>query len=376
MAEKPVVEFGPMPAYMGCVDSESQDDIVAPMVWGINSAGLLAVMDPPPLHAVYPAQHNDPTVSPLWMKHHRAFALFTADHTTSSLILEVGGADGTLADIVLTEMGLKIDWRIIEPNPHVKEESAARVYEGWFPQDLPPGQAFWPCIVSSHVLEHALDPYQYLSDCSNALRLNGDLILTWPDMGAMAERTDLNMLNFEHLHFLPQETVEEMLRITGFEVLSVEKFQGHSIFIHAKKREAPAARPEKFNTDQELLTAMAERYWASLKSTVDRFRAEINAWDGEVWLFGAHVFSQYLLAMGLEPIRLSGILDNAPGKQGKRLYGTASEVSSPEALRGTSGNLILIAAALYEDEIMEQLQHLEMHESKIVLSRAESVDLV
>lgn len=374
MVEMPVAEFGLMPAYMGCVDSDSRDDVLAPMVWAVNSAGLLAVTNPPPLHAVYPAQHNDPTVSPLWMKHHRAFAQFTADRSSSGLVLEVGGADGTLAEIVLTEMGLPFEWHIIEPNPHVAEKSAAQVLKGWFPQDLPPGLKSWPCIVSSHVLEHALDPYQYLSDCSNALYLNGDLILTWPDMAAMSERTDLNMLNFEHLHFLPQETVEEMLRLTGFEVLSVEKFQGHSVFIHAKKREGPAERPKEFTTDREQLTAMAERYWTALKTTVDRFQAEIDAWHGTVWLFGAHVFSQYLLAMGLEPIRLSGVLDNAPGKQGKRLYGTASVVSSPETLRGTSGNLILIAAALYEAEILEQLKDLDLLASRIVMSRAESVD--
>lgn len=375
MDKSPVAIFGPMPSYMGCVAPDSDDDIMALMAWGINPQGLLAVMDPPPLEAVYPAQHNDPTVSPLWMKHHRAFANFVATHTSAQAVLEVGGADGTLADIVRRELKLPTEWIIIEPNPHVRDNIDAEVIEGWFPQDLPPGRGPWSCIAASHVLEHALDPYGFLSDCSRTLDSNGDLILTWPDMIAMAERTDLNMLNFEHLHFLPQDTVEDMLRSAGFEVIAAEKFQGHSVFIHAKKRGEPASTPMEFNTDQRALSAMAERYVASLRSTVDRFQTEIDAWQGEIWLFGAHIFSQYLLAMGLDSTRLSGLLDNAPGKQGNRLYGTALQVSSPESLRGSSSNLVLLAAALYEHEISEQLKTLEMRRSRIVRSRSHSIDL-
>ena len=374
MDNSPVAVFGPMPCYMGCVAPDSDDDLMALMAWGINPQGLLAVLDPPPLEAVYPAQHNDPTVSPLWMKHHRAFANFVDTHTNAQVVLEVGGADGTLADIVRREMDLPKDWVIIEPNPHVPAEVEAKVIKGWFPQDLPPAQGSWSCITASHVLEHAVDPYGFLSDCSKALDLNGDLILTWPDMTAMAERTDLNMLNFEHLHFLPQETAEEMLRTSGFEVVAVEKFEGHSVFIHAQKRGEPNPNPASFNTDPNSLTAMADRYIASLRSTVDRFQTEIDAWEGSIWLFGAHIFSQYLLAMGLESTRLAGILDNAPGKQGKRLCGTALQVSSPESLRGSSRNLVLVAAALYEAEILEQLKVLEMHGSRIVMSRSECVD--
>ena len=41
--------------------------------------------------------------------------------------------------------------------------------------------------------------------------------------------------------------------------------------------------------------------------------------ESPIYLFGAHVFSQFLIQMGLNTTKIVNILDNDKNKQGKRL---------------------------------------------------------
>ena len=74
-----------------------------------------------------------------------------------------------------------------------------------------------------------------------------------------------------------------------------------------------------------------------------------------VYLFGAHVFSQYLIEFGLETGKISGLLDNDPNKHGKRLYGTSLFVQSPNILREVLEPLIILKAGVYNTEIKEAI---------------------
>ena len=73
-----------------------------------------------------------------------------------------------------------------------------------------------------------------------------------------------------------------------------------------------------------------------------------------VYLFGAHLFSQFLLYNGLQSAKIISILDNNKAKQGKRLYGTRFLVQSPQILRNKNALLILNAGA-YTDEIKSDI---------------------
>jgi hypothetical protein len=68
---------------------------------------------------------------------------------------------------------------------------------------------------------------------------------------------------------------------------------------------------------------------------------------------GAHVFTQWLVALGLDTSALKGVLDNNPGKQGRRLYGSSLLVQTPHtALRAEeSGVVIILRAGPYQDEV-------------------------
>ena len=78
-----------------------------------------------------------------------------------------------------------------------------------------------------------------------------------------------------------------------------------------------------------------------------------------MYLFGAHVFSQALLALGLDTSKIIGILDNSHDKQSKRLYGTSYKVFSPSEIKNQSNSLVVLNASHYQDEIRAQLKQID-----------------
>ena len=58
--------------------------------------------------------------------------------------------------------------------------------------------------------------------------------------------------------------------------------------------------------------------------------------------------------MGLDSRNITGILDNDPKKQNKRLYGSSFVVQSPTVLQGQNAAVILKCGA-YNDEIRQRI---------------------
>ena len=64
--------------------------------------------------------------------------------------------------------------------------------------------------------------------------------------------------------------------------------------------------------------------------------------EQEVYLFGAHVFSQYLIGFELNTSRIKYTLDNDPNKQGRRLYGTPLSVEAPGIIKDAANPVVIL----------------------------------
>ena len=83
----------------------------------------------------------------------------------------------------------------------------------------------------------------------------------------------------------------------------------------------------------------------------------IHDHKGKVYLFGAHVFSQYLIGFGLDERGIECIIDNDSKKQGKRLSGTSLIVRSPKVLEGLNNVAVILRAGVYNNEIKEDIMN-------------------
>ena len=64
------------------------------------------------------------------------------------------------------------------------------------------------------------------------------------------------------------------------------------------------------------------------------------------------------LVLGLEERSLTGLLDNSPVKQGRRLYGTGLTVFAADRLRGARNPLVILNAGAHNTEIAAGLRAL------------------
>ncbi len=356
--------FHSFPVFMGTtVESQTQDLVSDMSIWISRSSGMIQLNPLLPLDILYPEAHGAGLVGGTWSLHHQKLAEFISKFNPKS-VLEVGGAHGILAKNYQTIK--RIPWTILEPNPTPVEGCEAKFIKAFFDTDFTVSEVT-DAVVHSHVFEHIYDPVQFVKNIAGFLQLGKLLIFSVPNMRVMMERKFTNCLNFEHSIYLTDEYIDFLLYSNGFTVK--EKYyylDDHSIFYAAQK------------TDENLVFKLSNRLYEKNKnlyldyikfhlSLVATFNEKIvNHINGNVFLFGAHVQSQYLVKFGLNIDHIVSIIDNDVNKHGKRLYGTDKFVMSPNELAKLDSPLVIIRAGTFSNEIYNQLS--SINQSAILIS--------
>jgi hypothetical protein len=137
--------------------------------------------------------------------------------------------------------------------------------------------------------------------------------------------------------------------------LNKEYFRdGHSIFyatVHDPSVNPIALPPGLYEKNKQLYLNYVQ-YHEELIEDLNRKMSQLNQ---PLYLFGAHVFAQYLIAFGFDTHRIVSLLDNDPKKQGKRLYGGSLTVQSPKVLREVERPVVILKAGVYNQEIKEDI---------------------
>lgn len=339
------------PVFMGCVDTSAEDDLVADMIWDIcKDTGVIQLRNLIPLDILYLNQHNDGTGS-VWRDHYLAFCEFLKRHQPKD-ILEIGGAHGFIAENFI-EKSPNTSWTIIEPNPTFVGNKKIKVIKGWFDQNFTFDNAI-DAIVHSHVLEHVYDPKKFIEHIGKFLKVGDKHIFTFPNMQEQLSRKYTNCLNFEHTVFLTEYFTDYLLRRSCFEIIEKKYFKDHSIFYATRKVAdilSGVAIESKYDEYRKLFMDFVNYHTAM----IDDLNNKIMGLLQPVYLFGAHIFSQYLIGFGLKTDQIVTILDNSLVKQGKRLYGTNLFVESPKILAGRGKVNVILKAGIYNEEIKKDI---------------------
>jgi len=343
------------PVFMGCTSTAKESDLIADMTWQISpSNGLIQLKKLIPIDILYSQSHDSGLVGKIWMQHHAAFAIFIRKYSPAS-VLEIGGAHGILSKIYQDESA-GVDWTILEPNPIPVEGVKAKIIQGFFDDQFELDEPV-DAVVHSHVFEHVYDPQSFVQHISGFLPEGKHLIFSLPNMEVMLKRKYTNCINFEHTVFLTEPYIEYLLHQHGFRILEREYFlDDHSIFY--------ACVRDKSVPPTELPSGLYEKnkkiyldYVTYHEELIHDLNAKIRALENnqKIYLFGAHVFAQYLIGFGLDTSRIECLLDNDQNKQGKRLYGTNLQVASPKILADVENPVIILKAGVYNEEIKKDI---------------------
>jgi hypothetical protein len=338
------------PIFMGTTKTPQAEDVFQDQKWFLCAdCGCLQLSELIPLQILYSKQHSAGAIGQIWKNHHEMFASFILVDSPES-ICEIGAAHCELAEIIL-ERNPGTKYLIIEPNPG-KVSKKVKVISGFIEDNLNE-MADYQTLVHSHVLEHIYNPRLFISNIVKSMIDNCTMYISFPNIVSLIDTRGTNSLNFEHTYFLHPDQLKSLLRIYGLKVVREERYLGHSYFFKVIRHHDIIANSKIPN-----ITHTAESFkkmWQELELFAHSTNLLISKDSIPTFIFGAHVFSQGLIRLGLDTSYIKGILDNSVDKQGERLYGTNLEVFSFEVIRNLSSVRVILKASHYQSEIRNQI---------------------
>jgi hypothetical protein len=347
-----IAKVDKFPVFFGVTDKPEKDDLYAKMEWFLEKeTGLIQLNNLIPLDVLYQEQHAY-GFGETWENHYLKFSEFLCQIKPSN-VLEIGAGQGRIAQICTTSMDIQ-NWTIIEPNPTFEESDKIKVINGFFDRQFNIDSVF-DTYTFSHVLEHAYDPKDFLVCIFEKMRISDNLIFSYPNLKIWLKKKYTNSLNFEHTIFLTVEHLETLLKNIGFVIVQRIDYLDHSHFFHVQKGEPPVV-PLKYINNSEENRQLLNDFMRHHIDEVSLLNEKLNdLFPLPIYLFGAHIFSQYLKVFGLNTGNIVSVLDNSRQKIGKRLYGTNLFVQNPEVLRDIDNPVVILRAGPYNEEIKNQI---------------------
>jgi len=356
---KELITIKSFPVFLGCVKTKTSKDLFTNQTWQIDKkSGMIQLKKLIPLDILYKSSHTSGDNGNLWHKHHDSFCNFLLKYKNKKNIFEIGGAKGFLAKRYLPKkINKDAYWKMMEPNPDLKfKDKRLKVIKSFFDAKYSENLSNYT-IVHSHTLEHMYQPMKFIKDISNKMSIGARMIIAFPNMLEMIKRKYTNCINFEHTYFCREGHLKYMMLENNLKLIKKKKFlDDHSMFYCFEK---------KINNTKKIKTnyykqnkKIFEDYIKYHKNLVKKINNKINNKSNKnrkVYLFGAHIFSQTLLTMGIDHKKIEYILDNDKTKQNKRLYGTNLKVKSPQILKKEESPLIILKCGVYNNEIKNQI---------------------
>jgi hypothetical protein len=334
-----------------------EPDICSDMKWWISkNTGVIQLNPLVPFDLLYKMGHGSGAVGNLWNQHHVEFADFITKFGVKR-VLEIGAGHGRLAQYFV---GVHLDtqYHIVEPNLPSWTHERVTMYKGVFDENFSMDTEV-DAVIHSHTFEHIYNPREFLHNIAKNLSEGQWHIFSIPRLELWLQKSYLNTLHFEHTIYLTEANVEYLMLSCGFEIVQKKYFlEDHSIFYATRK--SATASMKAVLPHQYLENHLVFISW--VKSTQE-FVTSVNEKIaqhsiGKIYVYGGHIFTQFLIKFGLNVSSIYGILDNDPSKVGRRLYGTNLWVFLPDTeLNCQKDVVVILRAGAYQDEIKKSIRN-------------------
>ena len=303
------------PVFIGCTDQPYSSDKYNDLIIKISrSSGIIQLTELLPLDLVYSGYHSE-ALGDVWKNHHVEFSEFIQENLLGDSVTEIGGSNCKLAEMVLSK-NEPLTWTIVEPNLTLSKHNKIKLYRSFIEERLDLVSST-ENIVHSHVLEHFYDPLSVIRKISIEQNEGKRMIFSIPNLLEYLKSNFVNTLNFEHTYFLTEELINYIFVSNNYRLLRKKYYRNHSIFYAfekcTNKNKCDITLENKYNRNKSLYIGMINHY----QDEIRLLNTKISKLDTEVFIFGAHIFSQYLLHMGLDSSKILSIIDNSDEKMEK-----------------------------------------------------------
>jgi 2-polyprenyl-3-methyl-5-hydroxy-6-metoxy-1,4-benzoquinol methylase len=322
------------------------------MNWAIcDNCGCVQLANLIDLEVLYSKGHN-PAIGKMWEKHHNELAEFSLD-TCPGKIIEIGGGNLRLARNI-SKSNLIDRYVVYDKNTYEQKtdlDTKIEMCKEFF-SPIEDDDEKADAIIISHVLEHFYNPINSLREIWTSIKDDGQLIVSVPNIENMILDKFTNALSFEHTFYTNKNNLKFLLAKTGFEIIHEHEFSKYNLFLRCKKIE-PINMPinNEYEKNKEIYLNFIDFY----TNLTNKFNQYLEAHTNEKFVFGAHVFTQYLLNFGLKEKHFNSVLDNDPAKISNRLYGTGLMVNSPKILKDIKNPIVVLQTGQFKDEIKNDI---------------------
>jgi len=275
------------------------------------------------------------------------FAEFITTDTHINSILEIGGGNGDLSDILIHSRK-DLQYTIVDPT-YSGTTTNKTVVNGFFESVSIHDNI--DTIVMSHVFEHFYEPTEILTRFKDMKSVK-TIFLNFPNLESCIKENQYHVLNPEHIYYAENQFITKLFDCFGFSVKKTYFHNKHSVFFEFRRID------RKIDTHSEQLIQ-------NLSSDVDvptfferilERIADINTIirshpEHAIYIWPCSMHTTYLIAMGLDFDKI-GILDNAPHKIGQYLYGTNKKCGRlSDILLSSNNSIVILNGGCYNDEV-------------------------
>ena len=343
------------PIYMGVVSKNYKTESKN-MNFKINKkSGTVQIFPRVSLKKLYFKSHGSGKIGKVWNDHHKEFFKFTKKYLNKN-ILEIGGGHNSISNMFVN---LKKNDNIIltsfDPNGRKLKNIKHTLIKDFFnSQNIKKYKikSDINLIIHSHLIEHIYSPRQFLAKINHLLSNDGYHIFSVPNLKQMIKNGYANAMNFEHPFFLDEKMLDFLLVQSGFKIIKKKYFKSsHSIFYLTKKNKIKKKiLPNFFYKNKKIFLDLKNKWFNDIK-LLNRLILDKK----DIFIFGAHIFSQNLIFNGLNFKKIKYILDNDPNKNNQFLYGTKIQVKNPAILKKYNNPIVILRAGPYNQEIKRNI---------------------
>ncbi len=322
-----------------------------------------------------------------WLNHAKAYTDMMIDRfelDQSSQVIEIASNDGYLLQY-FQEKGIPILG--IEPAANVAQVAEAKgvptlvkFFNTATAKELVAKGKQADLLLGNNVLAHVPNLNDFIFGMKLLLKESGILTMEFPHLLQLIQQNQFDTIYHEHCSYLSFSTLEKIFSSHQLTLFDVEKLWTHggSLRIYAKhSSEAVTASDRVIQLKSEELQAGLDQIETYLEfgKKVQLVKRElltflIHARDqGRVVVaYGAAAKGNTLLNFcGIRTDFIDYVVDRNPHKQGLFLPGTHIPIYSPDQIRETQPDYLLILPWNFKEEIMQQQSYIREWGGKFVI---------
>lgn len=307
-----------------------------------------------------------------WLRHasdYCAMAVQRFGLDKDSFAVELASNDGYLlrnfVELGIPSLGIEPSANVGEAAREAGVDTLTRFFGADTARDVLNERGHADLIIGNNVLAHVPDLNDFVSGMKILLAENGTITMEFPHLLRLMEESQFDTIYHEHFSYFSFHTVDKVFRHHGLVIYDVDELATHggSLRIYARhdKRDEVSTAVSDLRAKESKVGMDSVDGYKNFGEKVDRIKRDllrflIDARDAgkQVAGYGAPGKGNTLLNYcGIGTDFLSYTVDRNPYKQGKYTPGSRIPILSPDRLRETRPDFVLILPWNLKREIVE-----------------------